>query len=112
MAHPDQEMKGERYRLYGMLLLVCGVTMVLPQVPYYQDWMPYGYDLGGTALVVLYLAFGFFSLGAYGLSIGGRRFEMPLGKNPRPIRIGLVATAVGLGLLWSYGKLMDLNMSL
>jgi len=53
-------------------LIVAGCAIfLLPKIPFYQDWMPYGYDLGGLALVVLYLSLGFWTLGLYGLVTGG-----------------------------------------
>jgi hypothetical protein len=69
-------MKSKRMRwlrswIFWVLIIVGCATFLLPKIPYYQDWMPYGYDLGGMALVVLYLSFGFLSLGLYGLVMGG-----------------------------------------
>jgi hypothetical protein len=69
-------MKSKRMRWLGswifwVFIIVGCATFLLPKIPYYQDWMPYRYDLGGMALVVLYLSFGFLNLGLYGLVMGG-----------------------------------------
>ena len=64
-------MRWLRSWIFWVLIIVGCATFLLPKIPYYQDWMPYGYDLGGMALVVLYLSFGFLSLGLYGLVMGG-----------------------------------------
>ena len=80
-------------------------------MPHYQDWIPYGYELGGIALVSLYLSFGFGSLGLYGLTMGGlnRRSE-PL-KARRATKIGLVALSLAIGTVWCYLKFMDLTLT-
>ncbi len=50
-----------RYILKSWVCWVClvaiGVVWGLPRIPHYQDWMPYGYELGGMALVAMYLSF-------------------------------------------------------
>ena len=91
--------------------MLCCATMLLPNVPYYQTWMAYGYELGGIALVVLYLSFGFFSLAVYGLIVGVPVLSREERKF-RVLRIGITALGCALGLFWGYMKLMESTMSL
>jgi len=95
-----------------ILIIVCCATFLLPEIPFYQDWMPYGYELGGMALVILYLAFGFGSLGLYGLVIGGSNWITASLKRPCAFKIGIGALALATGLMWCYLKLMDLTLNL
>jgi len=74
--------------------------------------MPYGYDLGGMALVVLYLSFGFLSLGLYGLVMGALSRRSDSLKSRRAFNIGLASVGLVIGLAWCYLKLMNLTLSL
>jgi hypothetical protein len=110
-------MKSKRVRwlrswIFWVIIIVSCATFLLPKIPYYQDWMPYGYDLGGMALVVLYLSFGFFSLGLYGLVMGGLSWRSDSLKSRRAFNIGLASLGLATGLVWSYLKLMNLMLSL
>lgn len=93
-------------------MVATGVVWGLPGMPYYQDWMPYGYELGGMALVVLYLSFGFLSLGLYGLVMGGLSWRSDSSKSRRAFNIGLASLGLVTGLVWCYLKLMNLTLSL
>ncbi len=77
----------------------------LPKFPYYQVWMPYGYDLGGIALVILYLSIGFGSLGFYGLM--GWLTSTP--TNHFSLKVGTAGLGLAVGLICCYLKLMDLT---
>ena len=110
-------MKSKRRRwlrswVFWVLLMVGCAAFLFPKIPFYQDWMPYGYDLGGTALVVLYLSFGFFSLGMYGLVMGGLSLRSAPLKSRRAFNLGLASLVLVTGLVWCYLKLMNLSLSL
>jgi len=95
-----------------VLITVGCAALLLPEAPFYQDWMPYGYDLGGMALVLMYLSFGFGSLGLYGLVVGGLGWRSDSLKSCRAFKIGLVALGLATGLVWCYVKLMNLTLTL
>jgi hypothetical protein len=92
-------------------MVVLGVVWGLPRMPHYQDWMPYGYELGGMALVLLYLFFGFGSLGLYSLIIGGLRWMTAPQKSAFLFKVGIGTLALTLGCVWGYLQLMDLTLS-
>ncbi len=94
-----------------MFVVVACATWVLPQVPFYKNWMPYGYDLGGIALVMMYISFGFVSLGLYGLFLGGLSWRSDSVQSWQALKIGSAAISLGLGLIWCYLALMELNLS-
>ncbi len=93
-------------------LVVSGVVWGLPRIPHYQNWMPYGYELGGMALVMMYLSFGLGSLGLYSFMLGGFSLRSESLKSRRAFKIGLAALVLSTGLLWCYLKLMDLTLAL
>ncbi len=93
-------------------LVASGVVWGLPRMPHYQDWMPYGYKLGGIALVVMYLSFGLGSLGVYSLVAGGMGWGTTVTQNRKIFRLGFTALVLALGLGWSYMKLMSLTLQL
>ena len=95
-----------------VLIVVGCATFLLPKIPFYQVWMPYGYDLGGLALVVLYFSFGFLSLGLYGLVMGGLSWRSDFLRSRRAFKIGLTSLGLVTGLVWCYLKLMNLMLSL
>lgn len=105
-----------RYILKSWVCWVClvaiGVVWGLPRIPHYQDWMPYGYELGGMALVAMYLSFGLGSLGIYGLVAGGMRWGATVSQNRKAFRVGLTALVLAAGLVWCYTKLMVLTLKL
>ena len=111
------EMKGKRmvwvrsWIVWVLIIVVCS-TFLLPQIPFYQDWMPYGYDFGGLALVAVYLSFGFLSLGLYGLVMGGLSWRSDSLRSRRAFKIGLASLGLVTGLVWCYLKLMNLMLSL
>jgi hypothetical protein len=110
-------MKSKRMRwlrpwIVWVLIVVGCATFLLPKIPFYQVWMPYGYDLGGLALVVLYLSFGFLSLGLYGLVMGGLSWSSDSLRSRRAFKIGLASLGLVTGLVWCYLKLMNLMLSL
>jgi len=95
-----------------VLISVSCATFLVPKIPFYQDWMSYGYDLGGLALIVLYLSFGFLSLGLYGLVMGGLSWRSDSSKRRRAFKVGLASLGLVTGLVWCYLKLMNLTLSL
>ena len=105
-------MRWLRSWIFWVLIIVSCATFLLPKIPYYQDWMPYGYDLGGMALVVLYFSFGFLSLGLYGLVMGGLSWKENSLRSCRAFKIGLASVGFVIGLAWCYLKLMNLTLSL
>ena len=93
-------------------LVMVSVLWGLPRIPHYQDWLPYGYDLGGPALVALYMALGFGSLGMFGLVTGFIRLEYSPERRHRALLLGgggfvLAGSFVGL-----YMFLMNVSLSL
>ena len=74
--------------------------------------MPYGYDLGGMALVVLYLSFGFLGLGLYGLGMGGLNWGSDSFKSRRAFNMGLSSLGLVMGLVWCYLQLINIMRSL
>ena len=95
------------------VLIVLGwAVFFLPKMPFYENWMPYGYDLGGVALVVLYLSCGLGSLGFYGLMTGVLSFRSNSLKSKQALKVGSVALCLAIGLVWGYGKLMQLTLRL
>ena len=94
------------------VLLICGcATLILPNVPFYEVGMPSRYELGGMALVVLYLSFGFGSLGLYGLVMAGLGWKLSP-PNPKTFKIGLAAISLAAALVWCYLTLMDFTLAL
>ncbi len=93
-------------------LVAIGVVWGLPRLPYYQSWMPYGYELGGVALVLLYLSVGMGSLGVYGLLAGLNRWGATISQNWKIIRIGFTSIVLASGFIWSYMQLMSMNLKL
>ena len=84
----------------------------IPRMPHYQDWIPYGFTLGGIALVVLYLSFGLGSLGIFGLVSGGMGWGTTDVHNQKTFRVGLTTFFLAIGLVWGYMKLMELTWRL
>jgi hypothetical protein len=105
-------MRWLRSWIVWVLIIVGCATFLLPKIPFYQDWMPYGYDLGGLALVAVYLSFGFLSLGLYGLVMGGLSWSSDSLRSRRAFKIGLASLGLVTGLVWCYLKLMNLMLSL
>ena len=92
-----------------LILFVAGYAIfLLPEIPYYQNWMPYGYELGGVSLVMIYLSCGFGSLGLYGLVSWMTASQ----KKPFILKVGMVSFGLTAALMWCYGKLMNLTLSL
>lgn len=93
-------------------LVATGVVWGLPRLPYYQGWMPYGYELGGMALVLLYLFFGLGSLGIYGCIAGVMRWGGTVSQNRKVFRIGFTSIILASSFVWSYMKLMAMTLNL
>ena len=93
------------------LIVVGCATWILPEIPYYQDWMPYGYELGGIALVVMYLSFGCWSLGLYSFVMGGLSWGSDSLKSRLAFKVGLAALSLAIGLVVCYLQLMHLTLS-
>ncbi len=93
-------------------LVVIGVVWGLPRIPHYQVWMPYGYELGGLALVLLYLSLGMWSLGIYGVAAGVMRWGVSLSHNRKAFKIGFTSLLLASGVTWCYMKLMAFTLKL
>lgn len=93
-------------------LVAVGVVWGIPRLPYYQGWMPYGYELGGIALVLLYLSVGMGSLGVYGIIAGLNRWGATVSQNWKIIRIGFTSIVLASCFIWSYMKLMSVTLKL
>lgn len=86
--------------------------MILPNIPFYQAGMSFRYELGGMALVVIYLSFGFGSLGLYGLVMAGLGWKLPSPRTSKTLKIGLAAISFAVALVWCYLTFMDLTLAL
>ncbi len=89
-----------------------GVLWGFPRVPHYHEDLPYIYDLGGLALVALYIGVGFLSFGLYvfvteRLSAG--LFQV---MRLRPIFIGGGALILAGLLGWLYFILLGISLSM
>ena len=89
----------------------CAIFL-LPKAPFYQTWMPYGYELGGLALVMLYLSLGFWSLGFYGVLMGGLGWKSVPPKCRGALKMGIASLGIAVGLGWCYVKVMTLMVNL
>ena len=84
----------------------------LPQLPYYQEGLPYLYDLGGSALVAFYLFLGCLSVC---LAVGVRVW---LGSATESLQINIHKKivfwfgALAAGCLAIYFVLMNLSVNL
>jgi hypothetical protein len=89
---------------------VSGATLWwLHRIPYYQEGLPYIYDLGGPALVAWYSGLGLFSLGLYIVMdwlIAGR-FHI---KSLRRLFIGEGILILAFGLGWLYLILLEMSV--
>ncbi len=93
-----------------VFFVVSAAIWGIPRAPHYQEWMPYGYDLGGIALVLLYWSVGFISLGIQGLVISGMYWKSDSLQSRHVISMGAIPLGVGMGLIWCYKKLMDFTL--
>lgn len=93
-----------------MVLMSVGVTVGLPHVPYYQEGLPYIYDLGGMALVTWYIGLGFFSLGLYFIVMGCVSAGWFLSRRFHAVLFGGVALILGGGCHWSYLILIEMSV--
>ncbi len=95
----------------GPVLFVISVSVWgIPWMPHYQTWMPYGYDLGGIALVVLYCSVGFVSLGLHGLVMSVVYRKPASLQRGQVLSISVVTLGIGMGLVWFYNKLMAFTL--
>lgn len=93
-----------------MVLLSVGVTVGLPRLPYYQEGLPYIYDLGGMALVTWYIGLGFLILGLYFVvmgCVGGRWF---VSRGLPAVLFGGVALILAGGCHWFYLMLLEMSL--
>jgi hypothetical protein len=83
----------------------------IPHVPYFHVDLPYIFELGGSALVVLYLGVGFFSLGLYLTII--ERLKTPVRTvTPHAVLIGGGAFMLAGGCFWLYLTLLRMSVAL
>ena len=87
-----------------------GVTVGLPRLPYYQEGLPYIYDLGGMALVVWYIGLGFLILGVYFIVMGGVSAGWFLSRRLHAVFFGGVALILGGGCHWLYLMLLEMSV--
>lgn len=92
------------------IVVACAIW-ILPQVPFYHQWMPYRYELGGMALVLMYMSFGLVSLGLYGLVLGGLSWRSNSEAGRRALKFGMAGISLAMGLIWCYLVLMSLTHS-
>jgi hypothetical protein len=92
-----------------MGLLSAGVTVGLPRVPYYQEGLPYIYDLGGMALVAWFIGLGFLILGLYFVVMGCVSAGWFLSRRLIAVLFGGVGLILAGGCHWFY--LIWLEMS-
>lgn len=93
-----------------MFLISVGVTIGLPRVPYYQEGLPYIYDLGGMALVAWYIGLGFLIFGLYFLVMGCVRAGLILSLRLQALLFGGVAVILGGGCHWLYLILLEMSV--
>ncbi len=92
------------------IVVACAIW-ILPNMPFYHQWMPHWYDWGGMALVLLYLSFGLVSLGLYGVILGGLSCRSNLETRRRALKIGMMGIGLAMGLIGCYLALMEFTHS-
>ncbi|MGP0595177.1 hypothetical protein ACTRXD_21865 [Nitrospira sp. T9] len=93
-----------------MVLLSVAVTVGLPRVPYYQEGLPYIYDLGGLALVAWFIGFGFLILGLYFVVMGCVSAGWFLSRRLSAVLFGGVALIFAGGCYWFYLILLEMSV--
>lgn len=93
-----------------MLMISVGVTEGLPRVPYYQEGLPYIYDLGGMALVIWYLGLGFLILGLNFIVMGCVSAGWFPSRRLHGLLFGGVALILAGGCHWSYLILLEMSV--
>ena len=93
-----------------MVLLSVGVTVGLPRVPYYQEGLPYIYDLGGMALVAWFIGLGFLILGLYFVVMGCVSAGWVLNRRLTAVLFGGVALIFAGGCHWFYLMLLEMSV--
>lgn len=94
--------------LWAFFLLI-GVLWGFPNLPFYQEGLPYLYDFGGTALVSFYLSLGCLNVG---VAVGWFFFSLrPVDSGIKELR-RLAFSFGGLGLGWMalYFGIMHLSV--
>ncbi|MDR4482825.1 MAG: hypothetical protein R3B95_06230 [Nitrospirales bacterium] len=93
-----------------MFLIAVGATVGLPRVPYYQEGLPYLYELGGMALVVWFIGLGFLILGLYFIVIGCVSAGWLLSRRLHALLFGGVALMLAGGCQWFYLMLLEMSV--
>lgn len=83
----------------------------IPHVPYFHVDLPYIFELGGSALVVLYLGAGFLSLGLYLTIIESLNAPVRQVK-PYAVFIGGGALMLAGGCFWLYLTLLRMSVAI
>lgn len=82
----------------------------IPHVPFFHVDLPYIFELGGSALVVLYFGVGFLSLGLY-LTISERLLAPVRLVKSYPVYIGGGALLLAGGCFWLYLTLLRMSVA-
>lgn len=93
-----------------MFLISVAVTVGLPRVPYYQEGLPYVYDLGGMALVAWYIGLGFLILGLYFILMGCVSAGWFLSRRVHTVLFGGAALILAGGCHWFYLILLEMSV--
>jgi hypothetical protein len=96
---------------FWMSLVSVGVTVGLPRVPYYQEGLPYVYDLGGMALVIWYMGLGFLILGLYIIVRGCLSAKVFLRRRFHALLYGGAALIIAGGCQWLYLILLEMSVN-
>ncbi len=92
-----------------MFLISVGIPVGLPRVPYYQEGLPYIYDLGGMALVA-YIGLGFLILGLYVIVLGCVNAGLFLSRRLPALLFGGAALILAGGCHWLYLILLEMSV--
>jgi hypothetical protein len=93
-----------------MVLLAASVTVGLPRVPYYQQGLPYIYDLGGMALVIWFIGLGFLILGLYFVVMGCVSAGWFLSRRLSAVLFGGMSLILAGGCHWFYLLLLEMSV--
>lgn len=93
-----------------IFFISAGVLWGLPRVPYYQEGLPYIYDLGGPALVAWHIGLGFLSLGLYVIVTACVSVCVSRVKRLQALLFGGGALILAGGFSWLYLILLRISV--